>query len=119
MARFIIRRLLVIGPMLLIVISLTWGLIRLAPGNFYSGEKKLPPAIEDAATWPIVPSSANDPPVDRPPPPACTVRVISICDGMVPVSADVFHATAEAASAQARAERAKAEAELDESLKSF
>ena len=46
MARFIIRRLLVIGPMLLIVISLTWGLIRLAPGNFYSGEKKLPPAIE-------------------------------------------------------------------------
>ena len=46
MARFIIRRLLVIVPMLLIVVSLTWGLIRLAPGNFYSGEKKLPPAIE-------------------------------------------------------------------------
>jgi oligopeptide transport system permease protein len=32
--------------MLLIVVSLTWGLIRLAPGNFYSGEKKLPAAIE-------------------------------------------------------------------------
>lgn len=32
--------------MALIVISLTWGLIRLAPGNFYSGEKKLPPAVE-------------------------------------------------------------------------
>ncbi|MFN7914126.1 MAG: ABC transporter permease subunit [Vicinamibacterales bacterium] len=46
MGRFILRRLLVIGPMLLIVVSLTWGLIRLAPGNFYSGEKKLPPAIE-------------------------------------------------------------------------
>ncbi|MGC4082287.1 MAG: hypothetical protein QM736_09315 [Vicinamibacterales bacterium] len=36
----------VIVPMLLVVVSLTWGLIRLAPGNFYSGEKKLPPAIE-------------------------------------------------------------------------
>jgi oligopeptide transport system permease protein len=46
MTRFIIRRLLVIGPMLLIVVSLTWALIRLAPGNFYSGEKKLPAAIE-------------------------------------------------------------------------
>jgi oligopeptide transport system permease protein len=46
MGRFILRRLLVIGPMLLVVVSLTWGLIRLAPGNFYSGEKKLPAAIE-------------------------------------------------------------------------
>ena len=32
--------------MALIVVTLTWGLIRLAPGNFYSGEKKLPPAVE-------------------------------------------------------------------------
>jgi oligopeptide transport system permease protein len=46
MARFIIRRLFVSVPMLLVVVSLTWGLIRLAPGNFYSGEKRLPPAIE-------------------------------------------------------------------------
>lgn len=46
MLRFIIRRLLITVPMVLIVISLTWGLIRLAPGNFYSGEKKLPAAIE-------------------------------------------------------------------------
>ena len=46
MARFILRRLLVIVPMLLVVVSLTWGLIRVAPGNFYSGEKKLPAAIE-------------------------------------------------------------------------
>jgi len=38
--------LLVTVPMVLIVVTLTWGLIRLAPGNFYSGEKKLPPAIE-------------------------------------------------------------------------
>ena len=28
------------------VITITWTLVRLAPGNFYSGEKKLPPAIE-------------------------------------------------------------------------
>ena len=28
------------------VITITWGLVRLAPGNFYSGEKKLPAAIE-------------------------------------------------------------------------
>src|SRR2546425_1646543 len=46
MARFIIRRLLITIPTILVVITLTWGLIRLAPGNFYSGEKKLPKAIE-------------------------------------------------------------------------
>jgi oligopeptide transport system permease protein len=33
--------------MALLVVTLTWGLIRMAPGNFYSGEKKLPPAIEE------------------------------------------------------------------------
>ena len=43
---FIVRRLLVTLPMVLVVVTLTWGLIRLAPGNFYTGEKKLPPAIE-------------------------------------------------------------------------
>lgn len=46
MLRFIIRRIVIIFPMLLIIVSLTWGLIRLAPGNFYTGEKKLAPAIE-------------------------------------------------------------------------
>ncbi len=46
MLRFIIRRVIVIIPMLFIIVSLTWGLIRLAPGNFYTGEKKLSPAIE-------------------------------------------------------------------------
>ncbi len=46
MFRFILKRLLIIVPMVLIVVSLTWGLIRLAPGNFYTGEKRLPPAIE-------------------------------------------------------------------------
>lgn len=46
MLRFIIRRLIITIPTILVVITLTWGLIRLAPGNFYSGEKRLPPAIE-------------------------------------------------------------------------
>ena len=32
--------------MALLVITLTWGLVRMAPGNFYTGEKKLPAAIE-------------------------------------------------------------------------
>jgi oligopeptide transport system permease protein len=45
MLRFIIRRLLVTVPMVLVVVSLTWGLIRLAPGNFYTGEKAIPAAI--------------------------------------------------------------------------
>lgn len=46
MLRFIIRRLIITVPLILIVISITWGLIRLAPGNFYSGEKRLPAGIE-------------------------------------------------------------------------
>ncbi len=46
MLRFVVRRLLVAVPMVLIVLSITWALIRLAPGNFYSGEKPLPPAVE-------------------------------------------------------------------------
>lgn len=46
MLRFIIRRLLITIPTILVVITITWGLIRLAPGNFYTGEKQLPEAIE-------------------------------------------------------------------------
>ncbi len=46
MLSFIIRRLLIIIPMALLVVTLTWGLVRIAPGNFYSAEKKLPPAVE-------------------------------------------------------------------------
>jgi len=48
MLRFIIRRLLITIPTILVVITLTWGLIRLAPGNFYSGEKRLPKSVEAA-----------------------------------------------------------------------
>lgn len=46
MLSFILRRLLIIVPMALLVVTLTWGLIRIAPGSFYSTEKKLPPAVE-------------------------------------------------------------------------
>lgn len=46
MLGFILRRLLIIIPMALVVVTLTWGLIRVAPGNFYTAEKKLPPAVE-------------------------------------------------------------------------
>jgi oligopeptide transport system permease protein len=46
MQSFILKRLLIIIPMALLVVTLTWGLIRLAPGNFYDSEKPLPPAIE-------------------------------------------------------------------------
>jgi len=46
MLSFIVRRLLIIIPMALLVVTLTWVLIRSAPGSFYSGEKSLPPAIE-------------------------------------------------------------------------
>src|SRR5690348_5577143 len=46
MLGFILRRLLIIIPMAWLVVTLTWGLIRIAPGNFYSGEKKLPAAVE-------------------------------------------------------------------------
>jgi oligopeptide transport system permease protein len=46
MLRFIVRRLLTTVPIVLVVVSITWGLIRLAPGNFYTGERRLPPAVE-------------------------------------------------------------------------
>ncbi|HEV7684708.1 MAG TPA: ABC transporter permease subunit [Pyrinomonadaceae bacterium] len=46
MLRFIIRRLLITIPTILVVITITWGLIRLAPGNFYTSEKAIPAAIE-------------------------------------------------------------------------
>ena len=45
MLRFILRRLLTTVPIVLVVVSVTWGLIRMAPGSFYEGERRLPPAI--------------------------------------------------------------------------
>ncbi len=46
MLSFILRRLLIIIPMALLVVSATWILIRMAPGSFYSEERTLPPAVE-------------------------------------------------------------------------
>jgi oligopeptide transport system permease protein len=46
MLTFILRRLLLIIPMALLVVTVTWALVRVAPGNFYSQEKALPAAIE-------------------------------------------------------------------------
>lgn len=46
MLSYVIRRLITTLPLVLVVVSLTWGLIRLAPGNFYTGERALPAAIE-------------------------------------------------------------------------
>lgn len=46
MLNFILRRLIIIIPMALLVVTVTWALIRLAPGSFYDSEKKLPAAIE-------------------------------------------------------------------------
>lgn len=46
MLSFIVRRLLIIIPMVLLVVTVTWILVRMAPGNFYTAEKKLPKAIE-------------------------------------------------------------------------
>ena len=48
MTRFIIRRLLVTIPTILVVITISWTLIKLSPGNFYTGEKRLPRAIEQS-----------------------------------------------------------------------
>jgi oligopeptide transport system permease protein len=46
MLQFVIRRLLVTIPMIFVIVTVTWGLIRLAPGNFYDSERALPPAVE-------------------------------------------------------------------------
>ena len=46
MLSFIIRRLLIIVPMALLVVTVTWGLVRMAPGNFYDNEKNLPAAVK-------------------------------------------------------------------------
>jgi oligopeptide transport system permease protein len=46
MLNFILRRLLIIIPMALLVVTVTWGLVRMAPGNFYVSERRLPPAVE-------------------------------------------------------------------------
>jgi oligopeptide transport system permease protein len=46
MLRYVLRRLLSTFPLVLVVLSLTWGLIRIAPGNFYTAERAVAPGIE-------------------------------------------------------------------------
>jgi oligopeptide transport system permease protein len=46
MLRYVLRRLLSTFPLVLVVLSLTWGLIRVAPGNFYTAERAVAPGIE-------------------------------------------------------------------------
>jgi oligopeptide transport system permease protein len=46
MLGLILRRILMIVPMVLLVLSITWVLIRIAPGNFYNTEKGLTEAAE-------------------------------------------------------------------------
>ncbi|MGQ0541745.1 MAG: ABC transporter permease [Blastocatellia bacterium] len=45
MLSFTLRRLIIIIPMALLVVTLTWGLVRIAPGNFYDNEKNIPAAV--------------------------------------------------------------------------
>lgn len=45
MSRFIVRRLLSVIPTMFIIVTLSFFLIRMAPGGPFSGEKKLPPEI--------------------------------------------------------------------------
>jgi oligopeptide transport system permease protein len=47
MVRFVFRRLIVTVPLVFVVVSLTWGLIRLAPGNFYIQDRAIPAAVEE------------------------------------------------------------------------
>ncbi len=46
MLKYVLRRLLITIPMVLIVITITWGLVRLAPGSFYTSDKPLPAAVK-------------------------------------------------------------------------
>ena len=47
MLSFILRRLIIIIPMALLVVTLTWTLVRIAPGNFYDNEKNIPAAVRE------------------------------------------------------------------------
>lgn len=47
MLSFILRRLIIIIPMALLVVTLTWALVRVAPGNFYDNERNIPAAVRE------------------------------------------------------------------------
>jgi oligopeptide transport system permease protein len=46
MARFALRRLLIMGPMVFIVLTLTFVMVQMAPGSPFSSQRRLPPEIE-------------------------------------------------------------------------
>src|SRR4029450_4993543 len=46
MLRFVLKRLLVMGPLVLLTLTLTFVMVNLAPGSPFSGERRLPPEIE-------------------------------------------------------------------------
>jgi len=46
MIRFLLRRLIILGPMVLLVLTITFFLVSLAPGSPFSSERRLAPEIE-------------------------------------------------------------------------
>ena len=46
MLRFALRRLLTMVPMILIVLTITFIMVQLAPGSRFSSQRRLPPEIE-------------------------------------------------------------------------
>jgi oligopeptide transport system permease protein len=46
MLRFALRRLLMMGPMVLIVLTITFIMVQIAPGSPFSSQRRLPPEIE-------------------------------------------------------------------------
>jgi len=46
MARFALRRLLMMGPMVFVVLTLTFVMVQMAPGSPFSSQRRLPPEIE-------------------------------------------------------------------------
>src|SRR5215210_395909 len=46
MARFVLRRLFIMFPLVLVVLTITFFMVSLAPGSPFSKERKLPPEIE-------------------------------------------------------------------------
>ena len=46
MFRYIIRRLLLMVPMVLVALTVTFVLVQMAPGSPFSSQRRLPPEIE-------------------------------------------------------------------------
>src|SRR3954466_9642482 len=46
MLRFAFRRLLVMGPLVLVVLTITFVMVQMAPGSPFSSQRRLPPEIQ-------------------------------------------------------------------------